>query len=269
MVQTMKRRLISLGVLFLFVAAASFAAPLTATWVEGDVTVAVGSSWRAVEIGDDVDSASVVRLGKNSYAEFVAGSRKIALTSEGTFKLDTLITSVGTQETKRAAVMGVMGRLIDRSAPRSTAVAGVRGDFEGAPETTMWATDEDDPETLGAEGRDLVAKQRYLEAAELFGRAATEALGDQRVEYQYSQAWCLAAANNAIGAIKILRPMNDAGAYAIPRAILLARLNLDTGAAKEAVALLDQVAADPTLSGEDAALVKDMREEARVALGKK
>jgi len=245
------------------------AIPLTASWIEGEVTVRVGSAWRAVEPGDKVDSASILKVGLGSFAEFTSGARKIAVSAEGTYNLDTLLSASGAQELKRSGVMDKMGKMVGKQAPRSTVVAGVRGDFEGAPEKTTWAVDDDDPDALAQEGQEFITQKRYVDAARSFGKAAEEALGDKREEYRYAQAWSLAAGDNAIGAIKVLRPMSSKSIYAIPRAILLARLSLDTGANRDAAAILDEISRNPSLVGEDAALVKELSEEARLALSKK
>jgi len=247
----------------------AFGAPLTVSWVEGLVDIKAGSGWKAIDAGDTVDSAASVRLGPGSFAEFMAGKRKIAVSAEGVYVLDSLLSASASQEAARVTVVGKMGRFVNTQAPRNTVVAGVRGDFEGAPANTTWVVDEDDPATIAEEARALAAKDQFDAAATKFAAAADGALGDKRDEYRYSQAWCLAAANNPIGAIKILRPMASGGSYGIARGILLARLNLDTGAAKEALALLDEVAKNPSLAGEDAALVEELRKESRAALGVK
>lgn len=244
-------------------------APLTVSWVEGQVDVKSGPGWKAIDVGDTVESASSVRLGPGALAEFMAGKRKIAVSAEGVYALDSLLAASASQEASRVSVVGKMGRFVNTEAPRSTVVAGVRGDFEGAPANTTWVVDEDDPETLAEEARALAAKDQFEPAAKKFALAAEGALGDKRDEYRYSQAWCLASANDAIGAIKILRPMASSGAFGIARGILLARLNLDTGAAKEAMALLDEVAKNPSLAGDDAALVDELRAESRRVLGVK
>lgn len=260
------KRSIFLALIALCAGALSFAVPLTASWIEGDVFLRVGSGWKEIQPGDKLDSASTIRLGLNSFAEFSAGARKIAVTSEGTFNLDALLSASASQAQKRSNVVDKMGRMVAGQAPRSTVVAGVRGDFEGAPEKTNWAVDDDDPETLAEEAEALLSRKQYAAAAKKFGEAASGAIGDKRDEYAYSQAWALAAAEDAIGAIKVLRPMKPSGAYAVPRAILLARLSLDTGAARDAAAVLDEVARRPGLVGDDAAIVKELREEARQAL---
>lgn len=249
-----------------FAAAMAAAVPMTASWIEGKVEVRVGSAWKPISMGDALDSASIVRLSSNSLAEFSSGSRKVALSSEGTYNLETLLAAGPGQAGKTSTVVNKLSRVVDSKTPRSTVVAGVRGDFEGTPEKTIWAVDEDDPESLAEEGRALIDGERYADAADRFRRAAEEAIGQKRDEYRYAQAWSLAAANDLLGAIKVLRPMEASGFYAVPRAILLARLNLDTGAPREAAAVLDTVASNPALSGEDAAMVKELREEARLAL---
>ncbi|MFA6505948.1 MAG: hypothetical protein WCT14_07610, partial [Treponemataceae bacterium] len=183
--------------------------------------------------------------------------------------LDSLLAASGAQKQKSSSVVNKMGRLVGKQGPRSTVVAGVRGDFEGAPEKTNWAVDDDDPAAVAEEAEQLVSQKRFADAAKKYDKAATDALGDKREEYRYAQAWCLASSENSIGAIKILRPMSASGSFSIARAILLARLSLDTGAPKDAAAVLDEISRNPTLSGDDAVMVKELREEARQALVKK
>ncbi|GAB1483154.1 hypothetical protein MASR2M78_19700 [Treponema sp.] len=241
-----------------------FAVPLTASWVEGDVSVKSGTKWQELFLGDSLDSSALVRLGPGSLAEFTSGSRKIALSSEGSFNLDSLLQSSGAQVQKRSAVISKLGRMVDNQTPRSSVVAGVRGEFEGTTEKTEWAVD-DDPEVLAADARRYLEQNNFVEAAKLFGEASMEAYGEQKDEYTYSQAWCLAASENVLGAIKILRPMQPIGLYSTPRAILLARLSLDTGAYKEAVAILSDAKKNPNLSSDDAEMIKQLQVEAQQA----
>jgi hypothetical protein len=242
--------------------------PVTVSWVEGSVDIRSGSSWRSLEIGSVVDSASTVRLGRASFAEFAAGAKKISLTSEGSYILDSLLASAAEQGQKRSDVVAKMGRMVSKQAPRSTVVAGVRGDFEGAAPTTTWAVDDDDPEALAKEAQKYLSRDEYAQAAELYGMAALDSLGDAKNEYLYAQAWSFAADDNPIGAIKALRTMDSSGMFSLPRSILLARLSLDTGAARDAAALLDEVSRDPSLAGEEAKLVADMRAEANKLLAR-
>ena len=257
---------IGTAVLLIFLSTAAGAMPMTASWIEGNVDLRVGSAWRALSEGDTVDSASIVRLGSNSLAEFTSGSRKVSLSSEGTFNLDTLLSSGEAQGHKRSAVVNKLSRVVDSRTPRASTVAGVRGEFEGAPEKTVWAVEDDDPEMLAEEGQALIDEERYADAADMFRRAAEEAIGTKRDEYRYAQAWCFAAADDPLSAIKVLRPMEPSPYYAVPRAILLARLNLDTGAAKEAAAVLDSVSGNPTITDEDAVLIKELKAESMAAL---
>ncbi len=244
----------------------SYGVPLTASWVEGDVFVRAGSSWKEIQPGDRVESSAAVRLGLNSFAEFSSGGRKIALSAEGTFNLDALLSASASRVQRSSSVLSKMERLVVDRSPRSTTAAGVRSEMQGDPEKTEWALDDEDPQTLAEDAQGLVKEMRYAEAAKKFGAAAEGAMGGQRDEYRYSQAWCLAASSDSIGAIKILRPMNAEGAFAVPRALLLARLNLDTGAAREALAVLDQIVRVRSLSADEAGLADELRDEARRAI---
>jgi len=235
-------------------------------WIEGQVQQRSGNSWTDIDIGDELRSNTVVRLGKSSFAEFSTSNNTITLSSEGTYDLSALIAASEEQAGKRAAVVAKMSRIVNRQTPRSTVVAGVRGSFEGAPEKTEWALEDDDPELLAEDAKQYIAKEQYLEAADLFGRAAEDSIGEVRDEYQYSQAWSYTAAGKTIDAIKTLRSMQTQGYFEVPRAILLARLNLDTGAVQEALRVLEAVEDNPALVGEDIQLVKDLKQEALASL---
>jgi hypothetical protein len=243
------------------VAAALQAAPLSVDLVEGTVEIKSGSAWKVVSEGDKIDSASVVRVGKSSFLELSGAGSRVTLTTAGTYTLNTLVTSAPAQDKKVAAVVGKLGRMVRTEAPRSSTTAGVRGDFEGRAEKTSWAEDEVGPADVAAEARKLVDEGKYADAAAKFGEAVKLANPADRAEYQYSQAWAFAAAGDVIPAVKILRPMAATGTWAVSRGILLARLDIDSGAVDEARAILDTLAKVTSLSADESALVKEMQAE--------
>ncbi len=248
------------------------ALPMSVTFLEGTVELKTAASWTEINEGDRIDSASSIRLSKDSFIEFVAGNRKIVLSSEGTYSLASVLTAPAGDKGKTNTVINKFSKLMNKEAPRSTAVAGVRGDFEGNPEETLWVDDEEeaiDPEIPATEGRLLFDSNRFAEAAEKFGIAEKAAPEGERELYSYSRAVAAASAGDAITSIKVLRTMSPSGSLAIARAVLLARLDLDTGAAREAQQVLDDVSKRPDLTREDAALIKEMKEEAARALQNK
>lgn len=260
------KKVLFFGISLIFISVFGYSQSITAAWVEGQVQLRSGNSWKDIDIGDELNADAVIRLGRASFAEFSSTNATITLSSEGTYNLSSLVAAGGEQAARRADVVAKMSRIVDRQTPRSTVVAGVRGSFEGAPEKTVWALEDDDPELLAEEARDLIEEGKYQQAAELFGRAAYDSIGEIRDEYEYAQAWSYTAAGNTIEAIKILRGMNPQGFYAIPRVILLSRLNLDTGAANEALELLRSIESSPVLVGDDAELVKELKAEALSSL---
>lgn len=261
----MKRSIFAVVIFFAF-GVASFAIPLTASWVEGEVSVKAGSTWMPLSIGDKVESASVVRLEPGSLAEFASGGRKIALSAEGTYNLDDLLKSkVATQGNANSAA-SKMARMVTGAKPRSTVVGGVRGDFEGKPAETTWAEDEEGPEYLAADARVKATAGVFADAAELFANAAKEALGDARDEYRYGEAWARSMDGDTIGAIKALRLMPPSGPWAGPRAILLARAYLDSAAPAAASAELSRARATVLFVAEEEELVRALEAEANAAL---
>ncbi|HCM28873.1 MAG: hypothetical protein A2Z99_19060 [Treponema sp. GWB1_62_6] len=261
----------SLSFVFILIACSlvAFAVPLTASWVEGDVSVKTGAAWKELSMGDKVDSASFVRLSSDSMAEFLAGGRRISLSAEGTYNLDDLLKNMAAKQADGNSAAAKMSRMVSGEKPRSTVVAGVRGDFEGAPAETTWAEDEAGPEELAADARAQVKAGAYRQAATLFAEAAGEALGDARDEYRYGQAWSLSMDGDAIGAIRALRDIPSAGPWAGPRAILLARAYLDSAAPAKAVAVLAEARKNAPFVADEEEIVRALEAEAKAALASK
>jgi hypothetical protein len=252
--------------LLLLAATAASALTLTATWVEGGVERRVGSAWRAISIGDAVDSSDTIRLGPGALAEFTGGLRRISLSAPGIYVLDALAKAGAERSKSSASAMDKFGKLVD---PKSSAimnqstVAGVRGD-PVSEAGAAWLTDEDDPATLAEDGKSAARDGKYAEAAALFGKAAEGSEGEEKAGYEFAKAWAFAAEGSSIEAIKTLRGMGAAGGeWGRARALLLARLDLDTGSAAEAKAILEAAVAAGGLSPEDLELAKSMLEEAR------
>lgn len=244
-----------------------WAAPLKVTWVEGKVEKQKGSAWLEINIGDTVDTADIIRLAKAAMAEFSDGHRKIVLSAAGTFSLDAVAKAGAAQAGKSSGTLDRLAKIVDpKAGAGQTAVGGVRGDLIGAGVDQMsWEGEEDDSAVLMTQAQDLVHEAKYVEAAGIFGQAAGVAEGDKKAQALYGQAWSLASAGSTLQAIKVLRSMPSTGIWSAPRALLLARLDLQTGALDEAKVLLDEVIASGVLAGEDLDMAKSMRQEAGAA----
>jgi hypothetical protein len=285
----MKRLMLAL---FVFMAAtAAFASNLTATWIEGTVERKQGSSWTAIKLGDIVKSSDVVRLAESSTAEFSDGRQKVTLTAAGTFSLSTMLRAGASQDKRKASLFERLARILspDRK-PSQDAVGGVRGKAQADSAATPWVDGEGEADAVsaatGESGEDpaaeaaalaaknagiisaawdLVKAKDYRKAAEQFGSAVATSQGGMKAEALYGQAWSLEASGSTIPAIKILRSMPSEGAWAGPRVLLLARLDLGTGAYAEARSLLEAAIGSNFFSGEDLELAKAMLKEAKAA----
>lgn len=257
------RKTLSVLILVL-VATAAFSAPLTASWVEGKVEYGSGSAWKPVNIGDKIDSSQSVRLAAGAMAEFAEGNRRISLSAPGTYSLDALVKAGAQQSANRSSALGKLGKLVDpKAADAATAIAGVRGAAQGEAET-MWMTESEGGAALAEEAKSFAREGRFSDAASLFGQAAEASTGDERDGYVFSKAWSLAAGGATIEAIKTLRAFAPAGAdWAAQRGLLLARLDIDSGAGAEARTILEQLLASGKLSGDDLELAKAMQVEAK------
>lgn len=285
----MKR--LALAILVFIAGAAAFASNLTATWIEGSVERKQGSSWSSIKVGDIVKSSDVVRLAESSIAEFSDGHRKVVLSAPGTFSLAAMLREGATQDRKKAGLLDRLSRILaPAQRPAQETVGGVRGASQEAADASPWVEGDggadavssatgDSGEAAAAEAAALAARNAsllssawnlaaakdYGKAADQFGAVADTAPGGMRTEALYGQAWCLEASGSTIQALKILRAMPSEGEWAGPRALLLARLDLGTGAYAEARAVLETAIASGLFKGDDLELATSMLKEAKAA----
>lgn len=252
-------------VLFIALAIASLSAvPITASWIDGKVERQVGSTWVVLSLGDKLDSGDTIRLAPDASAEFLGGKQKVALSAAGVFPLEGLFKGGADATKKRTGAVNTLARFVDPTrAPNSTAVGGVRG-AAVEPEATAltWATESEDVRPILEDARALARDGKYTEAALRFQDAIAIASGDEKDAAVYGKAWALAADGSTLQAVKALRSMPSSGPWAGPRAILLARLDLETGAKDEAKTLLSSAIDARMLAGDDLVLAKSMLDEA-------
>ncbi len=260
----MKRLLI--GVVAGFVAVAwTSAAPLTVSWADGKVDMNQGSAWVAVNLGDEIDSSATLRLGEGASVELKSGRHKVSLTAAGTYLLDSLLRKGEAAQTRTIA-LDKLGKLVDPQASTgTTAVAAVRGAaIEPSTETVTWDSGPVDVPAVMDQGRKLVRDGDFDGAAARFDVAAKASAGDDKDSATYSEAWALAAGDNNAKAVKLLRDMPDSGTWAGPRALLLARLDIDSNACDEAKAVLDAGISSKLFVGDDVSLADSLLAEATV-----
>ncbi|MGO8694984.1 MAG: tetratricopeptide repeat protein [Rectinemataceae bacterium] len=256
----MKRRTLFILFSVAFIVALG-ATPLTVSWIDGRVEKKNGSNWVDLNMGDRLDSASTVRLGPGATAEFVAGERRISLTASGVFVLDSLLKRGTEGAERRSGMLDKLAALVDPTARTTdTTVAGVRGNLIGDQSSgdMTWESDNADVDAIMTSAQQLVRDKHYAEAAEKFGEAAAAADGDKKDNATYGQAWALAANGQTAESVKILRGMSSSGVWAGPRALLLARLDIDSGAPAEARSLLQSALDGEALAGDDIQLAKGM-----------
>ena len=247
----------------LIVAISLNAVPLTVSWADGKVDVQKGSSWAVVNMGDKLDSASTVRLAAGASVELTDGKRKVALTAAGTYVLDALLKKGGDMAKKNVA-LDKLGKLVDPKATTgASTVAAVRGAAVEPPKDTLtWMTDSVDVAAVMEEGRKLVRDGDFPAAAAKFDEAVFAAEGDEKEAAYYAEAWALAADESNVRAVKILRGMSSTGIWAGPRALLLAQLDILTGASAEAKSVLEEASAANLFVGDDVALAKSLLADA-------
>ena len=259
----MKR--LTMVLLVAFVALLSLSAvPLTVSWADGKVDLQKGSAWAGVKIGDKLDSGATLRLAAGASVELSDGKRKVALTAAGTYVLDSLLKQGAASAKNKTGVLDKLGKLVDPKASTGSAtVAAVRGAaVEPAKDSVSWMSDAVDIGAVMDEGRKLVRDGDFAAAAVKFDEAVNAAEGDEKESASYAQAWALAADDSSARAVKLLRGMSASGIWAGPRALLLARLDIDSGAKAEAKAVLDAASAAKLFVGDDVDLAKSMLAEA-------
>ena len=252
-------------ILAAFVAALALSAvPLTVSWADGKVDLQKGSSWAAVAMGDKVDSSGTLRLAKGASVELSDGKRKVSLTAAGTYVLDTLLKKGAVASKNSSAALDKLGKLVDpKASTGSSTVAAVRGAaIEPAKDTVTWQSDTVDVAAVMDEGRALVRDGDFANASLKFNEAAEAAEGNEKEAAQYAEAWALAADGSSARAVKILRIMPSSGSWAAPRGLLLARLDIDSGAKDEAKSVIDSGLAAKLFLGDDVELAKSLQIEA-------
>lgn len=260
----MKRSGLLVGMV-LFLVSSGFSVPLTVSWTEGSVMVRSGNAWKTLDVGSSLDSASVIRLLSDSFVEFAYSGGTLVLSSEGMYTLDKLLAYSSNQREERSSILAKVGKMITNQAPLSTTVAGVRGSEQDSSSNVDWILEDESGASVSdpaGKAYTMLRKGAYQEAAKAFSDLIPTASFDVKPEYQYAQAWCLASANDLVGSIKLLRSMPSSGPFAVQRALLLSRLNLDTGAFKDAVQILESVRLFPELRSDDRLLVQRMLQEA-------
>jgi len=259
----MKR--LTIVVLSVFVAVLSLSAvPLSVSWADGKVDVQKGSSWVAVNLGDKLDSSATLRLSQGATVELTDGKRKVSLTAAGTYLLDTLLKQGAVASKNKASALDKLGKLVDpKASTGSSAVAAVRGAaVEPAKDTVTWMSDSVDVAAVMEEGRKLVRDGDFTAAAAKFDEAVLAGEGEEKDAATYAEAWSLAADESNAKAVKLLRSMPSTGTWAGPRALLLARLDIDSGAKDEAKAILTAAADAKLFAGDDVALANSLLAEA-------
>jgi hypothetical protein len=240
------------------------AVPLTVSWADGKVELKKGSAWSALNVGDRLDSASTIRLAKGSAVELSDGKRKLSITAEGNYALDGLLKKGAVASKQSVAAMDKLGKLVDPKATvDSTAVAAVRGAaVEPSEGKVEWQSDTADLPALMEEGRRLVRSGDFATAALRFNEAVGIAEGQDKDAAMYSEAWALAADESRARAVNLLREMPSIGNWAGPRALLLARLDIDSGAKDEAKVVIQKGMAGKIFTGDEVDLAKSLLDEA-------
>ncbi len=240
------------------------AVPLSVSWTDGKVDMQKGSSWLAVNLGDKIDSAATLRLESGASVELTDGKSKVSLTAAGTYVLDTLLKQGAAASKNKAGALDKLGKLVDpKASTNASAVAAVRGAaIEPAKDSVTWMSDSVDVSAVMDEGRKLVRDGDFSAAAAKFDEAVVAAEGDEKDSATYAEAWSLAADDSNAKAVKLLRGMPSSGTWAGPRALLLARLDIDSGAKAEAKAVLEAGSAAKLFAGDDVDLADSMLAEA-------
>jgi len=238
---------------------------LTVSWADGKVELQRGASWAALNIGDKVDAGTaVLRLGASSSVELSGGQRRISITSAGQFTLATILKQATDSAKPRTAVIDKVGKLVDpKGAEQQAMVGGVRGAaVEPTTESVTWMTDTIDVPATMEEGRVFARSGDFAGAASKFAEAAGAAEGADLDAARYALAWALANDGSFARAVKILRELPATGPWGAPRALLLARLDLDSSAKPEAKAVLLAAKAAKLFVGDDVALAEALLAEA-------
>jgi len=232
-----------------------YAEDLMVEYLEGILEVGQGSNWLEVDIGDTIPQNSYLRLSDNGLAELSAGAVTITLNKDGTFSVETLLTS-GREVAAwniSSLVNSKLGRLISPDQQQSTAVMGVRGDAAGEEELTWMEEGEEYLE----EGKELIRTGDYEEAIEVLQEGADYSFSDEeKEEYNFYIASAYALEGKSAPALLMLTDMNTgpSAPYYSDYVLLKGKLLIESLAYKKALLLFDQYLKNPD-RGETAQLI--------------
>lgn len=258
----MKKTLV-IATLAVLCSAITFGLPMRVSWADGKVERQKGSTWVVVGIGDQVDSTDTIRLSAGSSIEITDGKRKVAMTAAGVYKIDVLLAQGAELARKKNTTLDKLGKLVDpKASTAASTVAAVRG-TAASDDAVTWMEDEVNVDEVMAEGRALVRLGEFAAAAVKFDEAVLAAEGEQKAEAAYAEAWALAADDRPGQAVKLLRSITGAGKWEGPRILLLAQLDIQTGAKAEAESILTSGMNAKLFSGDDLELAKALLAEAK------
>lgn len=247
----------------LLAGAGLLAVPLTVSWVEGKVERQSGASWIGLELDDRVDSAETVRVSGGALLELAAPNSRIVISSPGSYLPDALLKAAAAASARRGDLLSRVAKSVaPTKAEASGASGGIRAaEAEGA--DALWSSEADDARGLLEEAKLAVIEGEYAEGARDFLEAAGSLDGEERDAALFSAAFCLAAEGRVVQAIKLLRENPLKGYWSGKRALLLARLDLDSGATEEAMVLLEGALRGSSLTAEEIEAARGMLAEAK------
>jgi hypothetical protein len=230
----------------------------TVTYVEGKVEYKSGSAWIGLEIGDSLKDAelSSIRLGPRSFIDFSGRSRKLSLSSPGTYDVAKLLSQPAAAANPLATRIK---KLFDQTKPNQEAVGGVRAADQGGDVSGLFP----DEYSLLADGKAALLAGKNTEAESSLIQAGEYAQGSDDAallsEIAYYLGLSRASRGESAAALSALRNARWDGASAIAADYLALVISLDiqTNATAEAKATIDEALyGDAKL---DKAFVEDLK----------
>ncbi len=230
--------------LMLVAAVSAFAAPVTVVFVDGNVQVQSGSTWKALDFDDKFDSTQSVKLAAGALLEIKSQSGStVTIAAPGTY----LVESLFKPRAEASAVATVAGKLekLAKGGKEDQTVAGVRGSEAVEAKGTMWAGGTIEADEAFAEAEDLIKARDYNGAWSVYMKSlelyleASDPTGAARAAYSASLAAIAGGSGaKALSALRAAYP-EDAGALRGSYALALAMLSARYGATADAKSLLN------------------------------
>ena len=231
-------------IVFFCVAAVASAQAISVDYLDGTVELKSAKGWDSVSIGDTLAATATVRVSGGGVLELTRGAQRFSIVKDGTYAVADLLKSADKMAKPGTGVsLAQKIKTISSQQQGQGSVAGVRGAQQGGKDDLMWAEEGDDVRDTVTQ---LLASQKYGEAADTLTKALKDAAADEKPELEYLLATAYydgGETARAFRAVSVSSPGSDQSYYP-DFMILKTQILLDSAAYQDGIAAANQLLAN-------------------------